>query len=73
MMEYFKSEKNVKKIKQLHDGNKKWWSIEGNKKKYSSRCYDFARQHAKLPSTQLLEAHRDGKRITTQMIDKATA
>jgi len=36
-------------------------------------CYDFARQHAKLPSTQLLEAHRDGKRITSAMIDRATS
>lgn len=34
MMEYFKSEKNVKRIKQLQDGNKKWWLIEENKKKY---------------------------------------
>lgn len=35
MMEYFKSDKFIPRIKHLHDGNKKWWSIKENKKKYA--------------------------------------
>lgn len=35
MMEYFKSDEFIPRIKHLHDGNKKWWSIEENKKKYA--------------------------------------
>ena len=36
-------------------------------------CYDFARQHHVLPPITILEAHRDGRRITQQMIDTARA
>lgn len=36
-------------------------------------CYDFARTHYVLPPTTLLEAHRDGRRITQAMVDQARA
>lgn len=36
-------------------------------------CYDFARTHYVLPPTTLLEAHRDGRRITQTMIAQARA
>lgn len=36
-------------------------------------CYDFARTHHVLPPTTLLEAHRDGRRITQTMVDQARA